>query len=48
VLEEPQSAFEYFRGSYPRGAAIDDNKALLKEKYTLAKTLGERVNQVGG
>jgi hypothetical protein len=36
----------YFRDRHPRHDAIEENKTLLKDKYALAKTMGERVNQV--
>jgi|AntAceMinimDraft_1070359.scaffolds.fasta_scaffold13612_3 kinesin family protein 6/9 len=44
LLADRNKAFEHFRRSYRRNEAIEENKALLKEKYGRAKALGERVN----
>jgi hypothetical protein len=38
-MSSSRKAFEYFRGEWPRSAAIEDNKRVLKEKYDLAKEL---------
>ena len=44
VLKDRTAAFELFRKSYKRSAAIEDNKAELKSKYLRAKELGGRAN----
>ncbi|XP_068088815.1 kinesin-like protein KIF6 [Hyperolius riggenbachi] len=41
-----QEAFEIFKRDYPERVAIEDNKALLKQRFTEAKSLGEDVNNV--
>lgn len=33
-----------FRRSYRKNEVIEENKALLKEKYTAAKSLGKQVS----
>lgn len=48
VLADAQQSFEYFKGLYPSTGATEDNKAILREKYTEAKTLGEAVNKARG
>ena len=48
LLADRNKAFEHFRRSYRRNEAIEENKALLKEKYGRAKGLGERVNAARG
>ncbi|XP_059838776.1 kinesin-like protein KIF6 isoform X2 [Hypanus sabinus] len=40
-----QEAFEIFRRDYAENITIEDNKHLLKQRYTEAKSLGEKVNQ---
>ncbi|XP_062896713.1 kinesin-like protein KIF6 isoform X3 [Mobula hypostoma] len=40
-----QEAFEIFRRDYADNITIEDNKHLLKQRYTEAKSLGEKVNQ---
>lgn len=37
ILRDPQPAFEYFRERHPGRTALEENKALLSEKYTTAK-----------
>jgi len=43
-LADRAKAFEHFRKSYRKNEAMDDNRALLKEKYALGKRLGQSVN----
>lgn len=45
VLADKKKALEVFKASYPRQAAIDENKRVLKEKYDRAKALAETVNK---
>ena len=40
-LADRAKAFEHFRKSYRKNEAMDDNRALLKEKYALGKRLGQ-------
>ncbi|XP_078398840.1 kinesin-like protein KIF6 [Cetorhinus maximus] len=40
-----QEAFEIFRRDYADSMNIEDNKQLLKQRFTEAKSLGEKVNQ---
>ncbi|BBN08880.1 kinesin family member 6/9 [Marchantia polymorpha subsp. ruderalis] len=42
---ERLKAFEVFKASYPSWDAIEENKKILKEKYSKAKSLGEKVNK---
>eukprot|EP00892_Ulva_mutabilis_P001049 jgi/Ulvmu1/10945/UM007_0124.1 len=44
ALSDRNRAFELFRKSYRRNAAIESSKAELKEKYTQAKALGSQAN----
>ena len=37
--------FELFRKSYRRNQAIEDNKALLKQKYECAKSMGKQLHE---
>jgi kinesin family protein 6/9 len=39
-----QEAFEIFRRDYGHNQAIDENKAMLKQRYAEAKSYGETVN----
>ncbi|KAM4692828.1 kinesin-like protein KIF6 [Discoglossus pictus] len=41
-----QEAFEIFKRDYPERVTVEDNKALLKQRYAEAKSLGEEVNRV--
>lgn len=43
VLADRGKAFDLFRRSYRKNEVIEENKALLKEKYAAAKTLGKQV-----
>ena len=43
-LADRAKAFEHFRKSYRKNEAMDDNRALLKEKYARGKSLGQSVN----
>jgi kinesin family member 6/9 len=45
ILDDPQKALSYYREYYPPNTAIEENKAILQQKYTKAKTMGARVNQ---
>ncbi|XP_051880813.1 kinesin-like protein KIF6 [Pristis pectinata] len=40
-----QEAFEIFRRDHADNMTIEDNKQLLKQRFTEAKSLGEKVNQ---
>ncbi len=40
-----QEAFDIFRRDYHQNATIEDNKVLLKQRYSEAKTLGQQVNE---
>ncbi|CAM6093821.1 unnamed protein product [Calypogeia fissa] len=46
--EDRRAAFELFRSNYPRWDDIEENKRILKAKYTEAKVLGEQVNKARG
>ena len=43
-LADRAKAFEMFRKSYRKNEAMEDNRALLKEKYGRGKQLGADVN----
>jgi len=43
-LADRAKAFEMFRKSYRKNEAMEDNRALLKEKYGRGKQLGQDVN----
>ena len=47
-LMDRTKAFEMFRKSYRRNEAMDENKTLLKEKFTMGKKLGQEVNTTRG
>ncbi|OMJ82170.1 hypothetical protein SteCoe_17189 [Stentor coeruleus] len=47
-LQDRNKAFEVFRRSYRKNEAMDENKAILKEKISRAKTLTEMINQARG
>lgn len=42
LSQDKAKAFEIFKRGYPSGDWIDNQKGILKEKYTLAKSLGEQ------
>lgn len=44
VLADRNKAFETFRRSYRKSEVIEENVALLRDKYAVAKSLGESVN----
>eukprot|EP00741_Cyanophora_paradoxa_P008533 tig00001339_g8258.t1 len=44
VLMDRTKAFELFRKSYRKNEVMEENKALLRQKYAEAKQLGEEVN----
>lgn len=44
LLADRNKAFEHFRKSYRKNEVIEENKALLKQKYGEAKALGAAVN----
>ncbi|KAF5843229.1 P-loop containing nucleoside triphosphate hydrolase protein [Dunaliella salina] len=44
LLADRNKAFELFRKSYRQNEVIEDNKALLKQKYDAAKAIGASVN----
>ncbi|XP_054855504.1 kinesin-like protein KIF6 [Eublepharis macularius] len=41
-----QEAFEIFKRDHTDGITIEDNKQLLKQRFTEAKSLGEKVNEI--
>lgn len=43
-LADRAKAFEMFRKSYRKNEAMEENRALLKEKYGRGKQLGQSVN----
>jgi kinesin family member 6/9 len=45
-LKDRASAFEMFRKSYRKNEAMEENRALLKEKYARGKALGQSVNEI--
>eukprot|EP01022_Parablepharisma_sp_SALTPOND_P021086 TRINITY_DN401_c1_g1_i1.p1 TRINITY_DN401_c1_g1~~TRINITY_DN401_c1_g1_i1.p1 ORF type:complete len:486 (-),score=56.88 TRINITY_DN401_c1_g1_i1:79-1536(-) len=47
-LMDRTKAFEMFRKSYRRNEAMEENKALLKEKFAAGKKLGQEVNVTRG
>ncbi|KAJ3149855.1 Kinesin- protein 6 [Geranomyces michiganensis] len=46
LTTEKAKAFDIFKQGYPSGAWIEGQKTLLKGKYTEAKALGEKANQL--
>ena len=44
VLADRARSFDIFRKSYRKNEAMEENRALLKEKYNLGKQLGAQVN----
>ena len=44
-LADRAKAFEKFRKSYRKNEAMEDNRVLLKEKYSRGKHLGQQVNE---
>ncbi|TPX61137.1 hypothetical protein SpCBS45565_g07339 [Spizellomyces sp. 'palustris'] len=46
LTTEKAKAFEIFKRGYPSGEWIEGQKALLKNKYTEAKALGEQASQL--
>ena len=44
-LADRAKAFDMFRKSYRKNEAMEENRALLKEKYGRGKQLGGNVNQ---
>ena len=43
-VSDRAAAYELFRGAYAEMGSIEENKAVLRERYARAKTLGETVN----
>jgi kinesin family protein 6/9 len=43
LLRDRNKAFEHFRKSYRKNEAIEENKAILKKKYSSAKALAAQV-----
>ena len=43
-LADRTKAFEMFRKSYRKNEAMEENRELLKEKYSRGKQLGASVN----
>ncbi|XP_077198055.1 kinesin-like protein KIF6 isoform X3 [Paroedura picta] len=43
---ERQEAFEIFKRDHADSITIEDNKQLLKQRFTEAKSLGEKVNEI--
>uniref|UniRef100_A0A7R9YQE6 Kinesin-like protein n=1 Tax=Chlamydomonas euryale TaxID=1486919 RepID=A0A7R9YQE6_9CHLO len=48
MLGDRNKAFELFRKSYRQNEVIEENKALLKQKYDAAKAVGQEVNDSKG
>ncbi|KAI9206079.1 kinesin family member 6 [Polychytrium aggregatum] len=46
ISTEKAKAFEIFKSGYPSSGWIDGQKAILKEKYSLAKALGEQAHDL--
>jgi kinesin family protein 6/9 len=46
LTPDKAKAFEIFKGGYPSGNWIDNQKGILKEKYLQAKNLGETANNL--
>lgn len=44
-LQNPEKAFEEFSKQYPKNQIIHENKAILKQKYSLAKERASEVNR---
>jgi kinesin family protein 6/9 len=44
LLRDRNQSFEHFRKSYRKNEAIEENKAILKQKYSTAKGLAAQVN----
>lgn len=44
LLRDRNQSFEHFRKSYRKNEAIEENKAILKQKYAAAKSLAAQVN----
>ena len=45
-LADRAKSFEMFRKSYRKNEAMEENRNLLKEKYTRGKSLGVSVNEM--
>jgi hypothetical protein len=46
LTTDKAKAFEIFKGGYPSGNWIDNQKGILKDKYLQAKNLGEAANNL--
>lgn len=46
LSNDKAKAFEIFKRGYPSGDWIDNQKHILKEKYTVAKRIGEEANSL--
>ena len=44
-LADRAKSFDMFRKSYRKNEAMEENRQLLKEKYSRGKQLGQEVNQ---
>lgn len=45
IFDDAAASFEWFRERCPSNSAMEENKEILKQKITEAKTTGERANQ---
>ena len=43
-MQDKKKSFEVFRQSYHANAAVEENKKLLRQRYTQAKGMGQKVN----
>jgi hypothetical protein len=46
LSNEKARAFEIFKQSYPASEWIESQKAILKEKYSSAKVLGDKAQSI--
>lgn len=46
VLEDPNSAFAWFKARYPSNQTIERNKAALKSRYDEAKSAGKQIEEI--
>ena len=44
VLADPAASFAHFRAAHPRNAAVEENKGVLRDKFSAAKRVGATVN----
>ena len=48
ILADKKKSFEIFRTTYHSNQAVEENKSLLRQRYTEAKAMGKRVNDARG